>query len=243
MCVRVLAELEQLQDEVRSSTFEGDPASLRSVAECPFPRAFLDMLQTIDAFEGKPLLEVVAAGVAIEHRITVGRQKSADSNGLGQGHVAFMADKREHEVERFKLRIERQHTEQKQLRKSEQAAAARHVSNLDAAEKSLREMRAEEGRIRMELAKVHAKAAHQRALLEKIVQGNGESPWNPSPLRVCSQTNNQVSAFGYDCRKEQRGKQQYDRQGLQLECSAQRRLERAGGELGHGRAASCTRWR
>jgi hypothetical protein len=194
MCARVLAELEQLQSELLSSTFQGDPASLRAVADCPFPRAFLDILQTIDAFEGKPLLECVAAGVAIEHRINVGKQESADCNGLGQGHVVFVANKKGEEVERFKLRIERQHSEQEQLRQSEQSAAARHVPNLDAAEKSLREMRAEEGRIRMELAKVHAEAAHQRAVLEKIVQAKGKNPMSSAP-RACLLANEQPNKF------------------------------------------------
>ena len=38
-----------------------------------------------------------------------------------------------------------QHSEQEQLLKGEQLAATRHTADLDAAEKSLREMRAEEG--------------------------------------------------------------------------------------------------
>lgn len=145
MCSKVLAEIARLQDEVRADTFAGDAAVLRAIAECPFPRAFLDMLQTIDAFEGKPLLECVAAAIAVEHRIQVGTEPSDESSGLGQGKLEFLAGRKEQEIERFKLRVERQHSEQEQLLKGEQLAAARHAPDLDAAEKSLREMRAEEG--------------------------------------------------------------------------------------------------
>lgn len=179
MCTKVLAELGQLQNEVRTNTFGGDAATLRAIAECPFPQAFVDILQTIDAFEGKPLLECVAAGVAIEHRIQEGRQLTDDSAGLGQGKIAFLADRKVQEIERFKLRVERQHSEQQQQRKREELAAARHVPDLGAAEKSLRVMRAEEGRIRMELATVHAEAARQRALLEKIMQEKGPKSLAP----------------------------------------------------------------
>jgi len=145
VCSKVLAEIARLQDDVRAGTFSGDAAVLRAITECPFPRAFIDMLQTIDAFEGKPLLECVAAAIAVEHRIKAGRAVSEESSGLGQGRLEFLAGKKKHEVERFRLRLERQHSEQEQLLKGEQLAAARHTADLDAAEKSLREMRAEEG--------------------------------------------------------------------------------------------------
>jgi hypothetical protein len=150
--------------------------------ECPFPRAFVDILQTIDAFEGKPLLECVAAAIAIEHRITIGNRTSEEAGGLGQGKLAFLAGRKEQEAERFKLRVERQHGEQEQLLKNEQLAAARHALDLDAAEKLLREMRDEEGRIRTELARVHAEALQQRTLLEKILQEKGESPSRSADL-------------------------------------------------------------
>ncbi len=136
-------------------------------------------MQTIDAFEGKPLLECVAAGVAIENRIAKGKHVSSNSSGLSQGKIAFIAGRKTQEVERFRLRVERQHIEKEQLSKSEQLVATRHVSNLDAAEKSLRELRSEEVRIRMELAKVDADAQQQRALLEKILQENGQKPRLP----------------------------------------------------------------
>lgn len=145
MCSKVLAEIARLQDDIRAGTFSGDLAVLRAIAECPFPRAFLDMLQTIDAFEGKPLLECVAAAIAVEHRIKAGRAVSDESSGPGQGRLEFLAGKKKQEVERFRLRVERQHSEQEQLLKGEQLAASRHTADLDAAEKSLREMREEEG--------------------------------------------------------------------------------------------------
>jgi hypothetical protein len=173
ICSKVLAELERLQGEVRASTFTGDAATLRAIAECPFPRAFLDIVKEIDEFEGKPLLECVAAGVSIEQRIAQGRLPS-DDGGLGQAMMPSFAEKKAEEVERFKLRVERQHSEHEQMRKREQLAANRRVPALEAAEKSLREMRAEEGRIRLELAKVHAEAAQQRALLEKMLPDGGE---------------------------------------------------------------------
>ena len=147
VCSKVLAEIARLQDDVRADATpdDADVVLQRAIAECPFPRAFLDMLQTIDAFEGKPLLECVAAAIAVEHRIQAGRQASDESSGLGQGKLEFLAARKEQEVERFKLRVERQHSEQEQLLKGEQLAATRHTADLDAAEKSLREMRAEEG--------------------------------------------------------------------------------------------------
>ena len=145
-----------------------------AVLESQFPKVFVDLLQTLDAFEGKPLLECVAASFGIETLIATGKQ--AESGGLGQGRIAHLADSKELELERFEVRALRCRSEQEQREKREHLAAGRHVLNLDAAEKSLREMRAEEGRIRMELAKVHAEAAHQHALLEKMVKERGKAP-------------------------------------------------------------------
>lgn len=173
LCSKVLAELGQLQDEVRTNTFSGDVATLRAIAECPFPQAFLDILKDIDDFEGKPLLECVAAAIAIEQRIAQG-SLPGDSGGLGQGMMASLAEKKAEEVERLRLRVERQHSDYEQVQKREQFAANRRIPALEAAEKSLREMRAEEGRIRLELAKVHAEAAHQRAILEKLMTEDGK---------------------------------------------------------------------
>ena len=173
MCSKVLAELGRLQEEVRTNTFSGDVANLRAIAECPFPRAFLDIVKEIDDFEGKPLLECVAASVAIEQRIAQGRLPH-DSGGLGQGMMASLAEKKAQEVERFQLRVERQQSEHEHAQKREQIAANRRVPALEAAEKSLREMRAEESRIRLELAKVHAEAAQQRGILEKLMTEEGK---------------------------------------------------------------------
>ena len=80
-CAKVLGELERLQNAVQTDTFQGDATTLRAIVECPFPLAFLDMLQTIDAFADKPLLEAVAACVAIENRIAEGQPATADSGG------------------------------------------------------------------------------------------------------------------------------------------------------------------
>ena len=180
MCSKVLTELGRLQEEVRTNTFSGDVANLRAIAECPFPRAFLDIVKEIDDFEGKPLLECVAAGVAIEQRIAQGRLPH-DSGGLGQGMMASLAEKKAQEVEQFQLRVERLDSEHEQAQKREQIAANRRVPALEAAEKSLREMRAEESRIRLELAKVHAEAAQQRGILEKLMTEEGQ---------ICSQATN-----------------------------------------------------
>ena len=174
-CAKVLGELERLQNAVQTDTFQGDATTLRAIVECPFPLAFLDILQTIDAFADKPLLEAVAACVAIENRIAEGQPATTDSGGLSQGKMELLADLKAQEFKGFESRMQQRQSEHEEMCKRERLAAEQHVCDLNAAEKSLREMRAEEGRIRMELAQVHAEAAKQRSLLEKIVQERGKS--------------------------------------------------------------------
>jgi len=246
ICTNVLAELGQLENEVRTNTFKGETTTLRAIAECPFPQAFVDILQTIEAFEGKPLLECVAAGVAIEHRIQEGRKSTADSSGLGQGQIAFLADRKVQEVERFELRVERQQSEQQQQGKREELASARHMPDLGAAEKSLREMRAEEGRIRMELAKVHAEAARQRALLEKISQAKGQQPSTSDfPMLCSSPVASPGVPHGTDllgpCGRQGRRKR-WQQQGLPVKCCARCCLERQRDQSEHDRSAACAWW-